>query len=268
MEGKIAVIKHVENEGPGIMGTFFKNDGWELSTTELSNGETLPNSLNDIAAVIILGGPMNVYEEDAYPFLKDEDRFIRKIIIEEIPLLGICLGGQLLSKACGGRISKSPVKEIGWRTVELTREGMNDLFFQKLPKTFKVFQWHDDAFEIPKGTTHLAKARLCKNQAFKVGNNAYGLQFHIEVTKDMIDTWVEDEERKTDRKKILGDTIKVKNDFEMQASRIFLNFKEIIESSLRVRKLMKLFVEDGRKSRKKKTCLWRDINEHTLLPER
>jgi GMP synthase-like glutamine amidotransferase len=265
MEGKIVVIKHVEKEGPGLIESIFKGDGLELETIELSAGEELPESLENVAAVIMLGGPMNVYEEDAYPFLKDEDRFIRKVIVEEIPFLGICLGSQLLSKACAGRVDKSPVKEVGWYTVELTRDGQKDLLFQGLPKTFKAFQWHEDTFEIPEGGMLLAKARGCKNQAFKIGNNAYGLQFHIEVTEGMVGEWLKDEEGKIDTGKILSDTKKMKESFEKLACDIFLNFKRVIESSLRIRKIIKLFVEDEKNSRKKKTLLWWNNKEHAFI---
>ena len=266
MEAKIVVIKHVEKEGPGLIEAFFKTDGWELEIVELSKGERLPESLKDVAAVIMLGGPMNVYEEKAYPFLKDEDRFIRKVLVEEIPFLGICLGGQLLSKACGGVIGKAPVKEVGWYAVGLTRDGQKDLLFHGLPKTFKVFQWHEDTFGIPEGGLLLAQARGCKNQAFKIGNNAYGLQFHFEVTEDMIGMWLKDENGKVDVRKILAETKRLRAVFEKQANTMFFNFKRIVESSLRIKKIMTIFVEDEKKSKQKKTLLWWNVEEHALVP--
>ena len=265
MEGNIVVVKHVEKEGPGLIERFFRADGWNLKTIELARGEKLPETLEDTAAVIMLGGPMNVYEEKAYPFLKDEDNFIRRVLIEEIPYLGICLGGQLLSKACDSRVGKSPVKEVGWYTVELTKESRKDLLFTGLPRTFKVFQWHEDAFEVPAGGLLLAQGKGCKNQAFKIGTNAYGLQFHIEVTEEMIESWLEDEAGQLDVGKILSDTKRLKEALELQAHDLFANFKRIIESSLRVKKVMKLFVEDEKKSRTKKTLLWWNMKEHAFV---
>jgi GMP synthase (glutamine-hydrolysing) len=265
MEGNIVVIKHVEKEGPGLVEAFFRADGWDLKTVELARGERLPESFEDTAAVIMLGGPMNVYEERAYPFLKNEDSFIRRVLIEEIPFLGICLGGQLLSKACGGQIGKSPVREVGWYTVELTQDGQKDLLFRGLPKSFKVFQWHEDTFEVPAGGLLLTQGKGCRNQAFKIGTNAYGLQFHIEVTEEMIESWMEDETGRIDAKRIRSDTKKLKESFELQAHDLFVNFKRIIESSLRVKKVMKLFVEDGKRAQKKKTLLWWNMKEHAFV---
>jgi GMP synthase (glutamine-hydrolysing) len=265
VEGNIVVIKHVEKEGPGLIETFFRADGWDLKIVELAKGEKLPETVGDAAAVIMLGGPMNVYEEEVYPFLKDEDSFIRRVLIEEIPFLGICLGGQLLSKACSGQVGKSPVKEVGWYAVELTRDGQKDLLFRGLPKSFKVFQWHEDTFEIPTGGLLLTQGKGCRNQAFKIGMNAYGLQFHLEVTEEMIESWMRDEVERIDRAKILSDTKKLKETFETQARDVFVNFKRIIESSLRVKKVMKLFVEDEKSSEKKKTLLWWNIKEHAFV---
>ncbi len=266
MKGNILVIKHVEKEGPGLIETFFKADGWELETVELAKGEGLPENLEHIAAVVMLGGPMSVYEEKAHPFLKEEDRFIRKLLVEEIPFLGICLGGQLLSKACNGSIAKSPVKEVGWYTVQLTRDGQKDMLFRGLPRTFKVFQWHEDTFEIPDGGALMAVGRGCKNQAFKIGTNAYGLQFHFEVTGDMVKAWMKDEAGKIDTKKILDSTKKMERDIERLAHDLCFNFKKIIESSLRVKKVMKIFVEDEKTAANKKTFLWWNMEEHALVP--
>ena len=133
MDGRIYCVKHVEDEGPGLIGEFFRDLGVEVAELNLHRGDRLPESLESTAGVVVLGGPMNVYEEEAYPFLKEEDLFIRRVLREEVPFLGICLGGQLLAKACGGAVTKSPYKEIGWYEVELTREGRRDSLFRGLP---------------------------------------------------------------------------------------------------------------------------------------
>ena len=134
---------------------------------------------------------MNVYEEDRYPFLKDEDLFIKEAIQRGKSVLGICLGAQLMAKALGAKVFKAPGKEVGWYDVSLTRIGLRDPLFSDLPKTFPVFQWHEDTFEIPRAGRLIATSSPISHQAFRYGENAYGLQFHLEVTEKMIAEWVE-----------------------------------------------------------------------------
>jgi GMP synthase (glutamine-hydrolysing) len=256
MDGKILIINHVSNEGPGLIRTFFEGQGWPVELIDFSNGDVLPNKLHGISAVVMLGGPMNVYEEEKYPFLKKEDDFIARLIVEEMPFLGICLGAQLLAKACQGRVLESKTKEIGWYTVNVTREGRQDSLFSGLPAHLTVFQWHGDTFEVPEGGTLLAQGTTYKNQAFKVGHYAYGLQFHIEVTPDMVSSWMERQKDKVDIKKIIKVSIKKRDLLEKQANAIFSNFQRIVESSLRFKRIMKQYVEDRTWAEKKAICWW------------
>jgi GMP synthase (glutamine-hydrolysing) len=265
MDKKILIVKHVEQEGPGRIETFFRNDGWKLETVELGLGEKLPDTPDDYAAAIVLGGPMNVYEVDKYPFLEDEENFMRKALIEELPLLGICLGGQLLAKTCGAKVRKAAAREIGWYTVNLTQEGVRDSLFRDLPDRLKVFQWHGDTFGIPAEGIFLVRGRICRNQAFRVGRSAYGLQFHFEVTDSIIEEWMKEEKGKADTARILDDTRILKEEFEAVTSVLLTNFKGLIESSLRVKKIMKIFVEDERKT-KKKSIRWWNVKEHSFSP--
>jgi GMP synthase (glutamine-hydrolysing) len=264
MVRKILVVKHAEQEGPGLIGELFEADGWGVDVVELAKGDTLPSSLSEVGALVIMGGPMNVYEEESYPWLKTEDKLITKALVEEIPLLGICLGAQLLAKACGASIGKAPEKEIGWYTVQLTAEGMQDPLFREIGKDLTAFQWHEDTFEVPDGAVLLAQGETCPNQAFRVGTCAFGLQFHLEVTPAMIQTWMKGEEGKVDTRRILRDTKKVRDVFGRQARRVLLNFKQVVESSLRIRHVMKLFIEDAKHEKKKRPHLWWDLKEHAF----
>jgi len=186
----ILIIKHVDIEGPGLIENCLDQENIPYQILELKPGIHLPK-LDDFTHIIILGGPMNVYEEDRYPFLKDEDLFIKEAIQRGKRILGICLGAQLIAKALGAKVSKAPVKEIGWYDVSLTRIGSRDPLFSNLPKRFPVFQWHEDTFEIPKAGKLVATSSPVPYQAFRYGDNAYGLQFHLEVTEEMIQEWVE-----------------------------------------------------------------------------
>jgi len=264
MENKILIVKHVEHEGPGLIADALRSDGWGLETVELGKGETLPGDLREIAAVIVLGGPMNVYEIDRFPFLDDEEKLIRKALVEEVPFLGICLGAQLLAKTCGIKVYKSEVREIGWYTVKTTKGGKRDILFRDVPERMAVFQWHEDTFEIPDGGILLATGRPCKNQAFKIGSNAYGLQFHIEVTSDMVRKWMEDEKDENAAKKTLSDTAKIEKVFLKQAGQLLNNFKQIVESSLRIRNVIDIFIEDGKRSQREKRPLWWDRKGHVF----
>jgi GMP synthase-like glutamine amidotransferase len=184
------IIEHIEIEGPGLIEYCLAEKGIPYQVLCLDSGLRLPKP-DDFSHIVILGGPMNVYQEDRYPFLNDEDLFIKEAIGRGKSILGICLGAQLMAKALGARVFKAPVKEVGWFDVSLTKIGSRDPLFSNLPKTFPVFQWHEDTFEIPKAGKLIATSCPISHQAFRYGENAYGLQFHLEVTEDMIIDWME-----------------------------------------------------------------------------
>jgi GMP synthase (glutamine-hydrolysing) len=133
---------------------------------------------------------MGVYDEAAYPFLHHEHRFLTRVLAQGVPLLGICLGSQLLAKALGARVYRNPQQEIGWYTVDLTPAGATDPLCAGLTSPIPVFQWHSDAFDLPVGATPLASSPLCTHQAFRYGDRVYGLLFHLELTPDMIHSWL------------------------------------------------------------------------------
>jgi GMP synthase (glutamine-hydrolysing) len=261
MDNTLLVVKHVEQEGPGMLGTFFEDAGWQLVTVELGRRESLPDRLDSLAAVVMLGGPMNVYEEEAYPFLKEEDLLIKEVLREEIPFLGICLGAQLLAKACGARVMKAARKEVGWYTVDLTKKARQDRLFRRVESPLTVFQWHEDTFDIPDGGVLLGTSALVRNQAFRMGSCAYGLQFHVEVSLDMVEEWMKDE-KSVDRENILRQGAIVKEALEQQAARLFNNFRRLAESTVRVKRIMKLFLE---KKSEYQRALWWDEEGKTLV---
>lgn len=229
----IICVKNISVEGPGTLGTFFQKKGYQTREIDLQAGERLSSSFDSVDAVVILGGPMNVYEEDKHPFLKDEDVFIKKILERHIPFLGICLGSQLLAKASGGRVVRSPKEEIGFSSIRLTEDGKKDPLFEGLKETVEIFQWHGDMFEIPPQGKLLASSQDCPHQALKVGACAYGFQFHIEITDKSIREWSQeywkDKPELTAKKKaMLEDYQKKKAQFIQVADKIYDNFLKIM----------------------------------------
>ena len=233
----IYVIKHIDIEGPGILGDILEEAGFTLKTIELAKGEALPELSDSLEAVIVLGGPMNVYEEDKYPYLAEEDQFIREVIDKSVPFLGICLGAQLLAKACGSRIKKAKEEEIGFYQVDLTPEGEKDALFKGLDKEIDVFQWHGDTFDLPPKGTLIATAQVCRNQAFRIGKNAYGLQFHLEVTDQIIKSWIDeyfeagDSDLQQKGSRIMDDYANLKAAFTSSGREICYNFTDIVKCS-------------------------------------
>jgi GMP synthase-like glutamine amidotransferase len=227
----VLIIKHVEIEGPGLIEDCLQEEKIPYQILNLESGIRLPK-IDDLSAIVILGGPMNVYEEDRYPFLKEENLFIEEGIQRGKPVLGICLGAQLIAKALGARISKAAVKEIGWYDISLTQVGTEDPFFSKLPKTFPVFQWHEDTFDLPPAGKLIATSNPILHQAFSYGENAYGLQFHLEVTEEMIRRWMKTYEEEFNgsrtpllpKLKILSETEKKIGTYKRRGVKFFKNF--------------------------------------------
>ena len=187
----VLIIKHADIEGPGLIEYCLNQRRIRHQVLCLDSDVRLPNP-EGFTHIILLGGPMNVYEEDRYPFLKDEDLFIKEAIQRGKFILGICLGAQLIAKALGAKVFKAPAKEVGWFDVSLTEIGLQDPIFSHLPKTFSVFQWHEDTFEIPRSAKLIATSSSVPHQAFRYADNAYGLQFHLEVTEEMIRLWIKE----------------------------------------------------------------------------
>ncbi|MBN2255616.1 MAG: type 1 glutamine amidotransferase [Deltaproteobacteria bacterium] len=217
---KVLVFLHVEAEGPGTLGDFLDSFGIRVKKVRLYEGENLPSDGLKYDAIITMGGPMNVDEDDRYPFLKKEVAFLKKAVTANVPILGICLGAQLIARACRAGVTKMEQEEQGWKKVFLTDSGKRDSLFQRLPDYMTVFQWHGDTFEIPHGGALLATARECANQAFRY-RNAYGLQFHIEVTDRMIGEWFDGHPQRED---YLHQLMAIERTYYSQACQIFGNF--------------------------------------------
>jgi GMP synthase (glutamine-hydrolysing) len=192
---KILVIQHVANEGLGILEEELKTQNFSTETLMASDSAVFPSGvkLEEYGALIVLGGPMGAYEEDKYPWMKKELLVIQEALRQKKPILGICLGAQLLAKAAGARVYPGDRKEIGWGPVRLDDWYFkrNPLFFQIDPvKEHMVFHWHGDTFDLPTEGYRLAWNENYPNQAFCFQGNAVGLQFHIEMTDEMIRDWM------------------------------------------------------------------------------
>lgn len=186
----ILALQHVECEPMGWFEDHLREWGIPFEYRYLYAGDPVPRSLKGFTGLIVMGGPMNVYEEEVYPFLRDETDLLRAALAEDLPVLGVCLGSQLIAKAAGARVRRAPWKEIGWCPLALTPEGRRDPLLRGLGPEFPVFQWHGDTFDLPPGGLLLARSPV-GHQAFRLGNRIYALQFHLEVTASLIETWLE-----------------------------------------------------------------------------
>lgn len=179
---RIHYLQHVPFEGPGSIEQWAYANGHTLSHTRLYAGDHLP-ALDRFDLLIILGGPMSVHDMYEHVWLKAEKWFIKQVIEVGKPILGICLGAQLLAETLGGSVTKGKEKEIGWFPVTLSPEFTTSELGQHLPEVMEVFHWHGETFTIPDGATRIASSAVCENQGFIYGNNIVALQFHLETTQ-------------------------------------------------------------------------------------
>ncbi len=155
------------------------------------DGQPVPKQIGDSAGLIVVGGPQSVYEQDKFPFLRDEILLIEDALRRELPVLGVCLGSQLLAATLGANVYPGRKKEIGWHRVTLSSLAASDGLFNGEPSSLTAFHWHGDIFDLPRGATLLASSALTANQAFRYGKNAYGLLFHLEVALPQVMIMVE-----------------------------------------------------------------------------
>ena len=178
---RVHVLQHVPFEGLGSIESWLVDNGHTLSSTHLYEQEALPD-ITAFDMLIVMGGPMGIYDYHEHPWLKPEKKFIRACIDAGKPVLGICLGAQLIADVLGGKVTRNPEKEIGWFSIEVTAEGRDTAIGPLLAEADDVFHWHGDTFAIPPGAIHLARSDACEHQAFLYDGHVLGLQFHLEVT--------------------------------------------------------------------------------------
>jgi GMP synthase-like glutamine amidotransferase len=187
---RILVFQHIAAEHPGIFRDFLKLDGIAWDTVELDEGAVIPE-LDDYAALWVMGGPMDVWEEDQYPWLKVEKAAIREAVLERnMPYLGFCLGHQLLAAALGGEVGPAATPEIGILEIETTAAGRSSPFLQGLAPVMYCLQWHSsEVKKAPPGAAILARSAHCPIQALAVGSHALSVQYHVEITRTTVAEW-------------------------------------------------------------------------------
>lgn len=187
---RIHYFQHVSFEGLGCIEDWIKKENHQLDCTRFYMHEN-PPALSEIDWLIVMGGPMGIYDDDKYPYLPAEKQYIKEAVEKNKTVLGICLGAQLLANALGADVKKGRYKEIGWFPIRKTEDGKSSKLFKSMPEEMNVFHWHGDQFEIPEKSTRLIESDACPNQAFLYSDNVLGLQFHFEATPQSIHGMIE-----------------------------------------------------------------------------
>lgn len=181
----VAIFRHARTEGPGYLADFLDKRSIPWRLIRIDAGDALPALASEFSGLVFMGGPMSV--NDDLPWIPPVLALIRSAVAEDIPVLGHCLGGQLMSKALGGSVGRNPIKEIGWGVLNVTDNAEAQRWFDGV-RTFNGFHWHGETFTIPSGATRILSSAYCENQAFSLGRHL-GFQCHIEMTEPMIREW-------------------------------------------------------------------------------
>ena len=239
---EVIVLQHIKIEDPGYIKDLMLNDGVNLTTIELDEGEKIPNDLSKFDAMFCMGGPMDTYMEDQYPWLIEEREKIKEFVVTlKKPYLGFCLGCQLLGEAVGGQVVRSNPSEIGMMEINFSDKKNDDSLFSSFPNKIKSLQWHSyevNNLESNKDVVVLASSPITKYQIFKYQNHAYGIQFHIEIKDTTVNEWGCVPEYKSALEEQFGEGALVKFDKEAKSNMsemnkyskiLYTNFKKIIK---------------------------------------
>ena len=223
----VLVLKNIPTEGPGTIADYLKGQAVPFDVVELIEGQEVPSG-QDYTHLIMMGGPMAVYEMHMHPHLGKGAAVIEDFIKKGKSVLGVCLGAQMIAHVLGARVYSGGQKEVGWSEVEINPEGMSDSVFRTLsvegaPKA-EVFQWHGDTFDLPDGAVRLASSPVYANQAFKWGKNVYSLQFHIEVTPEIVTEWFAQEQSFFETQKLFKKTLDVYPEYSKRAMGFYSEF--------------------------------------------
>jgi len=235
---RLLVFQHLRVEHPGIFRDFFKKDGFILHTVELDEGESIPD-ISDFDALWVMGGPMDVWQEDEYPWLIEEKAAIRKAVTKlNMPYVGICLGHQLLADALGGEVVPVDKPEVGVMPIQKTDTGKLSPFFHNLPDTMHSLQWHSTEVKTaPEGFQILAESDLCAIQSLGLGSQVFTTQYHQEIIDTTVSDWSEIPEYKKALEETLGEnavakleksTMDYMDAFNKTARQFYENWKSII----------------------------------------
>ncbi len=183
----VLVFRHSLTEGPGYFTTYLDHHGIPWKLVRIDAGDPVPENLNDISGLCLMGGSMSVNDE--LPWIPPLLTLIRQAITSDIPVIGHCLGGQLMSKALGGTVGPNPVKEIGWGDVKVTDAEAARPWLGDVAQPMLAFHWHGETFTVPPGATRILESAYCPNQAYVLNNRHIGMQCHVEMTPELIATW-------------------------------------------------------------------------------
>ena len=219
---EILILEHVPNEKAGTILDFLRARKIPFHEIPLYRNDYSFPDLDSVHAVVAMGGPMNVYEEDKFPFLIEENDFIRRVVKAGIPYLGVCLGAQLLAKALGARVYKARQPEVGWGDIHFSPAAKKDKLFGSLASQgLRVLQWHEDTFDLPENAVHLASSAVVPNQAYCVDGLFYGFQFHVEASRAMLEDWFKE---RPDLEPILSEFDIYKEELNKITDKIYRNF--------------------------------------------
>ncbi len=233
MKLPVLVVRHHLEENLGSLEKIFIERGIPFTYRDVFRQEMLPLRLNAYSGFIVLGGFMGVYEQDEYPFLKEEITWLSTVLEAKKPVLGICLGSQLVAKALGARVYRGEAgPEIGWKSVHLTESGKTDPVFQNIPEAFVPIQWHGDTFDLPSGVKLLASSEMYPHQAFRFGEKVYAFQFHFEANQRLVDYWMESDPETMEKagvsaEALRADTLKYLPELEGLARQIWQNLEPV-----------------------------------------